>query len=82
MDVNRERPCDFRRNQTIQGKTFGSEGTLLGMFPYRLVISLDTSTQAMQDINVAMGIDEILTEVLTIKRYTKCQFVRFQSNMP
>ena len=82
MDVNRERPCDFRRNQIIQGKTHRSEGALLGMLPYyKLVIWHDISSQAMQDINVAMGVDEILTEVLTIKRYTKCQFVRIQSNM-
>ena len=37
----------------------------------------DISLQTMQDINVAMGVDEILTEVLTIKRYMKCQFVSF-----
>ena len=36
--------------------------------------------QTMQDINVAMGVDEILTEVLTIKRYMKCQFVRIRSD--
>ena len=39
----------------------------------------DTGLQTMQDINVAMGVDEILTEVLMIKRYMKCQFVSFYS---
>ena len=49
---------------------------------FKMTTCDDISLQTMQDINVAIGVDEILTEVLTIKRYMKCQFVRFQSTIP
>jgi hypothetical protein len=82
VDVNREWSCDFRRNQIIQGETRRSEGPFLGkVSDYTMVTAGDISLQTMQDINIAMGVDEILTEVLTIKRYTKCQFVVFQPDM-
>jgi len=76
VDVNRKRPCNFRRNQIIQRETHRSEGSFLGkLINYNIVTEDDISLQTMQDINLAMGVDEILTEVLTIKRYMKCQFV-------
>ena len=81
--MDHERPRDLRRNQIIQGEAHGSKGTLLGESTnYKIATWHNTSLQTMQDINVAMGVDEILTEVLTIKRYMKCQFVRFQSGKP
>jgi len=76
VDVSREWPSDRRRNQVIQGEAHRSKGTLLGESTnYKMVTWHNMSLQTMQDINVAMGVDEILTEVLTIKRYMKCQFV-------
>jgi len=44
---------------------------------HKTVTCHEISLQTMQDANVAMGVDRILTEVLTIM---KCQFVRFRFN--
>ena len=75
MEVNHERSCDLRRDQIIQGKTHRNEGSFLGKFTTPSCDQVFISLQTMQDINLAIGVDEISTEVLMIKRYTKCQFV-------
>ena len=40
-----------------------------------LVDDVTIALQVMQDINVAMALDDIMTEILAIKRFTKCQLV-------
>ena len=35
----------------------------------------------MQDINVALALDDILTEIQAIKRFTKCQLVMSSCNV-